>query len=222
MELSLGLFLGSLVFFIVFLFMSFYSYKNRFNVSYSIRNMFPFELNYPSVFSKNIFGNICFILAGIAGMFGFYFSGKDSTNGFQIALMIVGMVQFAAFVSVLFVSTSNLMLHLVSFTLLFATTFATSALEFTSAFNYVKDASKPLFVVVLVASALVMLLILGLILNPKLSLKIKPVVKTDENGNEYNERPKFIVFALTEWIMFFVIYANAILQFLLKLQISQL
>ena len=50
-------------------------------------------------------------------------------------------------------------------------------------------------------AALVALFVFGLIMNPKLSLNIKMNVATDEKGNEYYVRPKYIMIAFTEWML---------------------
>ena len=69
--IPLILFLAAISFFLGGYFISSTFYYKKHDVKYAITRMFPYEVNYPSTFKNNIYGNIAFI-ASVVMTISFY------------------------------------------------------------------------------------------------------------------------------------------------------
>lgn len=211
----IGLFGGAIIFFVGYILFSITNYKKRFKNQYDLRNCFPYELNYESKFADNLFGNLSLIMSMAFSLALFAFGlSYFKTNGYLLVVMISGAL-YSIFVALInFIPLKFLRVHLIFTIILFIVAFLTPGSAGLTAFNIYQQNSEIYPIVVMSFAALVALFVFGLIMNPKLSLNIKMNVATDENGNEYYVRPKFIVIALTEWILIFGLIISELLYLL--------
>ena len=198
----IGLFGGAIIFFVGYILFSITNYKKRFKNQYDLRNCFPYELNYESKFADNLFGNLSLIMS-MAFSLALFALGLSyfKTNGYLLVVMISGAL-YSIFVALInFIPLKFLRAHLIFTIILFIVAFLTPGSAGLTAFNIYQQNSEIYPIIVMSFAALVALFVFGLIMNPKLSLNIKMNIATDDKGNEYYVRPKFIVIALTEWIL---------------------
>ena len=198
----IGLFGGAIIFFVGYILFSITNYKKRFKNQYDLRNCFPYELNYESKFTDNLFGNLSLIMS-MAFSLALFALGLSyfKTNGYLLVVMISGAL-YSIFVALInFIPLKFLRAHLIFTIFLFIVAFLTPGSAGLTAFNIYQQNSEIYPIIVMSFAALVALFVFGLIMNPKLSLNIKMNIATDDKGNEYYVRPKFIVIALTEWIL---------------------
>lgn len=197
----IGLASASILFFFAYLFLSQANYKQRFKQKYDIRNSFPYEFNYESKFTDNILGNIALVLcaAFALGLFSCSLAYRIN-NGLLLISLISGALYVLFVVLINFIPLKYLRTHMVFAVLLFVVSFVTPAAIGLTAFRVYQE-TKNVFALVLFIVAIVFALFnFVLVMNPKLTLNIKMQVATDEKGNEYYVRPKFIVMALSEWL----------------------
>ena len=198
----IGLFGGAIIFFVGYILFSITNYKKRFKNQYDLRNCFPYELNYESKFADNLFGNISLIMS-MAFSLSLFALGLSyfKTNGYLLVVMISGAL-YSIFVALInFIPLKFLKAHLIFAVILFIVAFLTPGSAGLTAFNIYQQNHNVFPIVVMSLAALVAIFVFGLIMNPKLSLNIKMNVATDEKGNEYYVRPKYIMIAFTEWML---------------------
>ena len=211
----IGFVLGSILMFLTFMLFSFFHYHAKWSIKYSIANMFPFELNYRGTFGENFFGNISYILSLIATGAAYFLVGFNTTDGIKITIMIFGFLQIVVMFFILFVSTEHLKVHLLCDALFFVFEFVVPALFFVGAFRDMQNSTfHPLQIAIYVMSGVALLATSILILNPRLTTSLKMETKTNEKGEEIKTRPRFIVLALSEWILMFIHYLNLITAYL--------
>ena len=211
----IGLFGGAIIFFVGYILFSITNYKKRFKNQYDLRNYFPYELNYESKFADNLFGNLSLIMS-MAFSLALFALGLSyfKTNGYLLVVMIAGAL-YSVFVALInFIPLKYLKTHLIFTIILFIVAFLTPGSAGLTAFNIYQQNNEIYPIVVMSVAALVALFVFGLIMNPKLSLNIKMNVATDENGNEYYVRPKYIVMAFTEWMLIFGLIISQLLYLL--------
>lgn len=208
----IGLAASSILFFFGYVLFSRANYKRRFKESYDLRNHFPYEFNYESPFSENILGNVCLILciAFSLGLFAFSISNKLN-NGMLIAAAISGCIYSLILIFVNFVSLKFMKLHMLFSILIFVAAFFTPGAIGLAAFKNYQDFRIVGSLVLAIICALVALFNFVMIMNPRLSLNIKMEVAVDEKGEEHHIRPKYIVFAFTEWLLIFSLPISQIL-----------
>ena len=188
------------------------NYKQRFKQKYDLRNTFPYEFNYESKFADNILGNIALVLcaAFALGLFSCSLTYRIN-NGLLLISLISGALYVLFVVLINFIPLKYLRTHMVFAVLLFVVSFVTPAAIGLTAFRVFQE-SKNIFALVLFIVAIVFALFnFVLVMNPKLTLNIKMQVATDEKGNEYYVRPKFIVMAFSEWLAILSLTINEIL-----------
>lgn len=211
----IGLFGGAIIFFVGYILFSITNYKKRFKNQYDLRNYFPYELNYESKFADNLFGNLSLIMS-MAFSLALFALGLSyfKTNGYLLVVMIAGAL-YSVFVALInFIPLKYLKTHLIFTIILFIVAFLTPGSAGLTAFNIYQQNNEIYPIAVMSVAALVALFVFGLIMNPKLSLNIKMNVATDENGNEYYVRPKYIVMAFTEWMLIFGLIISQLLYLL--------
>ena len=187
-------------------------YKSRHQEHYGFWRMFPYELNYPSVFKENLWGNFLFIFACLA-IVAFYI-----VNPYGDLYRIIGI-----FISIVFTMISiclllmpmnylrtHLVLSIISMTLSLALPLFNIFLAYTDYIFYTNNLSRVLSIISMVVSGLLGLAMLVLIMNPKLTFKIYLDKKTDSEGNEALVRPKVIFLALNEWVAIFIYFLTPI------------
>lgn len=215
-NLSLGLFVGlisaSFLFFVCYVVFSNLIYKKKYEESYDFRNHFPYEYNFNQGFKENILGNICLILSMLLSMGSYGLAlGYFFNNGNLLFVVISGIIFSIAVLFANFVPLKLLRFHVISAIISFVAAFATPSAIALAAFANYRETSSSFSMVILVTSIVVAVFFFGAVMNPRLTLKIQMIVEKDTNGNEKYVRPKFIVFALSEWFVNFGIIVSDLL-----------
>ena len=207
---------GAIIFFLLYFVASSFNYKKRFNDKYDLKNHFPYEFNYEGHFSDNIIGNVSLIMSA-AFSIGLYIvsCAFKYTNGLVIASLGSGVALSLLIVALNFAPLKYLKLHLFFMVLSFVAAFATPALIGFGFFNHYQDFKDGFSLVFFIICLVIAVFLFVLIMNPKLSLNIPMKKATDDKGNEYYVRPKFIVIAFSEWMMIFSILISNILMLIL-------
>ncbi|MCB9498198.1 MAG: hypothetical protein H6688_01915 [Erysipelotrichaceae bacterium] len=220
MQFSLPSFLLSILFGGLFLVASFIHYKNKYKVTYSVRNMFPYELNYKSRFADNFYGNTALILT-ILG-FAFFFSTFDLNfhNGFFITALISGVLASILFLILAFVPLDHIRVHSSIFILFIIFSFLLPSSICVGSFVYNQylmsiSESTPIPLIVFGLSLVMTIVTLALLLNPKLTLNLRMKKVVSEDGTIKYIRPNVLTLAFTEWLLFFFLYINELLIFIL-------
>ena len=208
----IGLLGASVIFFAGYFLFSVMNYKKRFKNQYDARNCFPYELNYESKFADNLFGNLS-LLMSMAFSLALFALGLSyfKTNGYLLVVMISGAIYSVLVALMNFIPLKFIKAHIVVSILLFLTAFITPGSAGLTAFNVYQENHAVYPIVIMVISFIVALFVFGLIMNPKLSLNIKMNVATDDKGNEYYVRPKYIMMAFTEWMLIFGLVVSQLL-----------
>lgn len=218
MRFTLPSFLLSLLFTFLFLLASFMNYKRRRTIKYNMKNMFPFELNYRSSFSNNIYGNISLILSSLS--FAFFYATYDIgfTNGLFLTVRILGIASIILFAVLCFLPFEFLRVHLLFFSLFMVTSFAIPV--FTAIGSYVYNQTLPdlstLVTIVFWISILMVIVIFALLLNPKLTFNFKMKEEIQEDGTKITVRPNILVVAFTEWMLYLFYIINSLILFILS------
>ena len=212
----IGLSASSIVLFFAYFFLSRANYKKRFALDYDIRNHFPYEFNYESKFTDNILGNAALILSAAFALGLFACAAVyNHTNGILLLSLIVGLLYSILFVVINFIPLKYLKLHLLFTVLLFAFSFVTPGAIGLASFKDYQDGNEVFSLIIFIVSMVVAFINFVLVMNPKLTLNIKMQVAKDDKGNEHYIRPKYIVIAMSEWIMIFSLFISQILLILL-------
>ena len=215
----LALFCLGIILLTAFYFISKVLYKQRHQVNYSFTRMFPYELNYPSVFKENIWGNVLFIFGCITVVVFYILNPHDST--YRVVNIALSIVQTMVFLCLLLMPLYYLRTHLVLSILAMTLSVAVTLVNLLFGYSYFKvftdNASRVLAIISMVVSGLLALTMLVLILNPRLSFKIYLDEETDSSGNEVLKRPKVIFLALNEWVSIFILFLSPISILLLSL-----
>lgn len=215
MKVHEGLFIGltllALFFFAVFFVVGKIHYSGKYKQSFSIRNMFPFEYNYNSHFFDNFYSNLGIILSvSLTITYYSFFIFAFRGDGLLVALGIAGLVCSACTLFLPFVPFKDVKLHVAIDALLFVFVLVHSGLLLVSGYKYRSDGGNVMFMVIFYIGILLSLINVVLIINPKLTTRFKPVEKVNENGEKVYERPKYIVWAFTEWLIVFAFYLQLI------------
>ena len=208
----------------IFLFVAFYAvssafYKHRHKQEYHFYQMFPYELNYPSVFKENTYGNVLFILASFA-VAAFYIlnpQGSIYKTATLIIAIVFTMVLICLILMPLYYLKTHMVLSITTLTLAMALPLFNFFMALSEYRLEVEQTKQVLDIISMVISAILALIMMGLILNPKLSFKIYMDKEIDSDGNEVLKRPKTIFLALSEWIAIFVYFLSPLAVILLRL-----
>jgi len=219
MRFTLPALILSVLFGALFLVTSFISYKNKYKVAYNIRNMFPYELNYKSRFSENFYGNVSLILTVISFLFFFSTFDLRFSNGFFIMIMISGILASILFLALVFIPLDYMRLHSIVFILFLISSFllATSISIGSFIYNQQIGETSPIPFIIFILGFVLTLLILVLLLNPKLNLNIRMKEIIAEDGSVKYVRPRVIIIAFSQWLIFFFLFISEILLFILSL-----
>ena len=186
--------------------------------------MFPYELNYKSTFIDNFYGNVGLILTLFS--FGFFFSTFDLRfdNIFFIIIFITGVLTCVFFLGLVFIPLDFIRLHSIIFILYLISSFLLPVAISIGAFTYNQQTgyTSQIPPIVFISAFIVALVVLAILLNPKLNLNIRMTKEYAEDGSVKYIRPKFITMAFTQWLLFFVLYINEILLFVLTLTFTSL
>ena len=179
-------------------------------VSYSVKNMFPFEFTYKSDF-KNSFYTYMFLLLFVLASMGLFIT-FDMTykDGYHIFILISGIACSLLIVAMFMVPLTRLRLHTILAILFFTLNFACSTSVFISTYKSNQEIFSPVKIVCLVLGGLIILTQFGAILNPRMTLNFKAEEKVNEQGEKVMVRPKWVVFAFTEWLNIILFILNMI------------
>ena len=214
----LGTLLLGIFFFLGFFVISMLRYNRKFNASYRMRNMFPYELNYESHFLENGYGNFSLILMCASSVA--FFITFDLTFGktFFIPVISCGILFSLLIPFICLVPLKNLKAHILLVVLEFALAIVTPAsIGIAALLTYQRYSGGAIASGIVVASIVVCLFVCVLALNPSLSLRITMDKKVDENGETKYVRPKIIPLALAEWLLIISIFIDEIMIFILML-----
>ena len=222
--MSIGWFIGlasaSVIFFVFSFISSRVNFKNRFKNNYDVRDYFPYEFNFESPFSMNILGNVTLLMSLALSIACFALTAaKIQTNGYVLYSLIAGAL-YSILVGVIhFVPLKTLKTHLAFSVLLLGIAFVTPAAIGLGGFAVYQQTKGIYPLIIFIVCMVVAVFYFGLAMNPKLTMNFKLIVQTDEKGNEYYVRPKFIMMAFSEWLDIFGLYLSQLLLLLLMIAI---
>lgn len=210
MILTLGILIVSIVFFSLLIVASTLIYRRRTQVSYSLKNMFPFEFTYKSDFKTNFY-TYMFLLLFVFACIGFFVT-FDMTykDGYHIFTLISGVACSLLMVAIFIVPLTSLRLHVILAIIFFTLNFACVGSAFISAWRSNQEYFSAVKIVSLVIGGAILLVQFGSILNPKMTLNFKAEEKINENGEKVMVRPKWVVLAFTEWLHIILFIINMI------------
>lgn len=206
----LVLFVLGILLLTTFYFVSALLYKNRHQQKYHFYQMFPYEFNYPSVFKNNPYGNILFIMGGFAVVTFYIFNPYSSiyrTITMIIAIVFV-MVLICLIMMPLYYLKTHMALSIISMTLSMALPLFNLFLVLNQYKIEPDSVKRVLCIISIVVSAILALVMIALILNPRLTFKIYLDKDTDSSGNEVLKRPRVIYLALNEWMAIFIFFLS--------------
>ncbi len=203
--ISLAIFLASLSLFAGGYFLSSAFYYKKHDVKYSFKRMFPYEFNYPNSFKRNIYGNIALVLS-MLGVIVFYIYKMSNINSNSITIYVLvalSIITAALIGCLLFMPLQFLRTHIIVSTLAMTLSFAMPALNALLGYEAFRihevDTAKALSVVAIVVGALLAVVMVIFLFNPRATYKIYLDKSVDKDGNEVMARPKFIPIAFNEW-----------------------
>lgn len=203
--LPLVIFLVSLFFFVGGYYFSAVFYYKKHSVKYSIKNMFPYEFNYPSAFKNNVYGNIAFIIALCSAMAFYIYNLMNSgaINVTNVVLLVFAISLAGLIACLLFMPLRYLRTHMIISTLAMVLAMGMPALGSFIAIERLRlvtdGVNKALCIIALVVGVVLATTMLIFVFNPKATYKIYLEKATDEKGNEVTVRPKSIPMAFNEW-----------------------
>lgn len=212
---SLSLMLAGFVFFGAFLISSILNYKSRFNLPYSLRNTFPYELNYRGKFKDNISGNVSLIISTLCLATFFAVFMKHYNNGFYIATLISGALISIASLLLVFVPLTLLKFHLALDLIMFVFTMFANGILATGVFFSYYETPNILFLISGIIASIFTVIIFILIMNPKLSRWANLAPEPNKDGSVSYKRPKYFVLAFSEWTLIILTYLTMIPIFIL-------
>ena len=208
----------------IFLFVTFYSvsiilYRSRHQVKYHFYQMFPYEFNYPSVFKNNLYGNVLFMLASFSIVAFYILNPYDSVyKTVSIIISIIfTMVIICLLLMPLYYLKTHMVLSIVSMTLSLALTLLHFFYGYSTYIFFDDNAMKVLSIISMIYSAILVMTMLILIVNPRLTFKIYLDKDVDDSGNEILKRPRVIFLALNEWAAIFIYFLTPISVLLLNI-----
>ena len=203
--ISLAIFLASLSLFVGGYFLSSAFYYKKHDVKYSFKRMFPYEFNYPNSFKRNIYGNIALVLS-MLGVIVFYIYKMSNINSNSITIYVLvalSIITAALIGCLLFMPLQFLRTHIIVSTLAMTLSFAMPALNALLGYEAFRmaevDYTKALSVIAMVVGAILAVVMIIFLFNPKATYKIYLDKSVDKDGNEVMARPKFIPIAFNEW-----------------------
>ena len=203
--ISLAIFLASLSLFVGGYFLSSAFYYKKHDVKYSFKRMFPYEFNYPNSFKRNIYGNIALVLS-MLGVIVFYIYKMSNINSNSITIYVLvalSIITAALIGCLLFMPLQFLRTHIIVSTLAMTLSFAMPALNALLGYEAFRihevDTAKVLSVISMVVGAILAVVMIIFLFNPKATYKIYLDKSVDKDGKEVMARPKFIPIAFNEW-----------------------
>ena len=219
MVLPIGTFVLTVIFLATLLIVSPLLYKRRNDEDFNIKNCFPFELNYRSEFKENFSTHLILALFILANC-GFYATFNDSYSGYLLFVMIGGILSTFALYALFYIPLIRLRTHIIVTTLAFTLRLATCGAIFVASWRINQNEMTWISVTSIVLSSIALFVSLALIFNPKLTLNFKAMEMVKENGEKEYVRPKYIMLALSEWLLIFLNIFNMLNIVILSLAIE--
>ncbi|HHT67603.1 MAG TPA: hypothetical protein GX010_05265 [Erysipelotrichaceae bacterium] len=201
-----ALFLFSLIFFVFGYYTSSFLYYKKHNIKYNLKNMFPYEFNYPKTFKSNIYGNIFFLLsfACTITFYVFNFIFRQNANGVtNIASLSISLVLVILAIVLLLMPLNHLRMHILASSIFLVLSLALVSLNSVIAYQQYLLANleieKVITIISMILSLLLVLAMLICVLNPRATYKIYMEKSTDESGKVTYKRPRMIPIAFSEW-----------------------
>ena len=204
MVFTISAFAFSVVIFGLIITVSFLLYKKRNDVDFDIKNSFPFELNYRSEFKENFYTHILLALytSICCGFYATLFS--KNVNGYFLFILIGGILSSLVIYSLFYIPLLRLKLHIAVDAICFALKLAISGAIIILSYRLIKDNMSWANVTSLVLGSISTLAIVALMINPRLTLDFRSMEVVKENGEKEYVRPKYVVLALSEWLLIFL------------------
>ena len=210
MILTLGILIVIIVFFSLLIVASTLIYRRRMQVTYSIKNMFPFEFTYRSDFKTSFYTYMFLLLFAFASIAFFITFDMTYRNGYHIFTLISGTACSLLIVAIFMVPLTRLRLHTILTIIFFTLNFACAGSVFISAWKSNQEYFSVIKIICLVIGGAIIFTQFGSILNPRMTLNIKAEEKVNENGEKIMVRPKWVVLAFTEWLHIILFIINMI------------
>lgn len=208
MLFSFGVFLLAIMLFILLCVSSFLIYKRRYNIKYSIKNMFPFELTYKTLFKDNIYTYIFLTLFSVTSIWYFVTFDLSYSDGYLIFTSIAGTIASIILLLLFVIPLTNLRAHTILSVLFFVADFSSTGAILMTALRSNHEYSQPLKIVTIVLSIILIVVGFSLIFNPRLTLDIRAKESVNEQGEKIMVRPKWVLYAFTEWCYIFIFLGN--------------
>lgn len=216
MIFSVGLFCVAILCFALLITISFALYKKRNDSDYSIKNSFPFELNYNSEIKENIYTHV-FLALFVVVTCGFYVLYETSySDGILLIAVIGGTLATLAIYSLFYISLYRYKMHIVVASIAVALTLGAVSSSVVIAIRMVNQMIKVTTVISLVISSCLALAILFIIFNPRLTGDIRKMEVAKDNGEVEYVRPKWIALAFSEWLLIIINILNMLSLLILK------
>ncbi|NLB49063.1 MAG: hypothetical protein GX813_04435 [Erysipelotrichia bacterium] len=182
-------------------------YYRKHQTKYNLKQMFPYEFNYPDNFNNNKYGNIFFILSwvGVIAIYLFNFLFRPHASAvigiaslcLAIALTILAMV-------ILLVPLNHLRVHMVASSIFLVLATGLPAFNCLTAYQEFSMATDKMASIISIAALVIGVLqtaiMLLCVLNPRATYKIYMEKEVTPDGEEVLKRPKTIALAFSEWI----------------------
>lgn len=210
MILTLGILIIAIVFFSLLIVSSVLIYRRRMNVTYSIKNMFPFEFTYKADFKSNFYSYMFLLLFVMASIGLFATFDRSYVNGYHIFSMIAGIACSILIVALFMVPLIRLRLHVLLTVLFFTLNFFSAGSILISAWKSNQEYFSAVKIVCIVIGIIIVLSQFVIILNPKMTLNFKAKEEVNEKGEKVMVRPKWVVFAFSEWANIILFILNMI------------
>ena len=204
MVIAIATFTVTVIFLAILLIVGPLLYKRKSEEDFDLRNYFPFELINHSEFKDNFYTHLILVLFILTSC-GFYATFDiNYTGGYLLFVMIGGILSSLAIFALFYVPLLRLRSHIIVATLAFTLRLATSGAIFIASWRINQSGMSWASITSIVLSSIVLFIALGLIFNPKLTLNFRAVEAVKENGEKEYLRPKYVVLALSEWILIFL------------------
>lgn len=215
----LGLIIASIFFFLVFFVFGVRTYEKRFNITYNVKNFFPYEIGYNVKFLDNIGINAALILSIFASFasFLYYGVGYSLFENHKIVTILAGIILSFTVLFQFFADLKYIRFHITLFVLTALAAFMLPCgIGILGYVNYQR--TEDIFSIILAGISFIFaIFIFASMMNPRLNLKLNMKKAIDKNGKEVLVRPKFFIMAFTEWIYIFSLFIDQLLLLLLLL-----
>lgn len=208
--LLLAIFALAIFLFTLFNVVSRIFYKRRHGDKYHFYQMFPYEFNYPSVFKENPYGNFLFAFAGIAIIVFYILNPYSSIYRIMslIAAIVFTMVVICILMMPLYYLKTHMVLSCSAMVLAMVLPLFNLFLALEQKNLATNQTQEVLCIISMVISAILSIVMLILILNPRLTFKIYLNKTIDSEGNEVLKRPNIIFLAFNEWLSIFIYFLS--------------